>query len=97
MPRCQLNNKRITLKRFCGEFCVISLFLLKLILGVRDVFDIVSVHLSLPLFNFTQEKDKCALYLFTTKKLTHSRCQVFLVVKYRLCLTLIILTSNQGS
>ena len=26
--------KRIKLKRFCGEFCVISLFLRKFILGV---------------------------------------------------------------
>ena len=40
------------------------------------------MHLSLPLFSFIQWKDKCASYSFTTKKLTHSMCQVSLVVKY---------------
>ena len=45
-------------------------------------FQIISVHLSLPLFSFTQWKDKCASYSFTTKKLTHSMCQVSLVFKY---------------
>ena len=40
------------------------------------------MHLSLPLFSFTQWKDKCASFSFTTKKLTHSMCQVSLVVKY---------------
>ena len=40
------------------------------------------MHLSLPLFNFTQWKDKCTSCSFTTKKLTHSMCQVSLVVKY---------------
>ena len=40
------------------------------------------MHLSIPLFNFTQWKDKCTSYSFTTKKLTHSMCQVSLVVKY---------------
>ena len=40
------------------------------------------MHLSLPLFKLTQWKDKCASYSFTTKKLTHSMCQVSLVVKY---------------
>ena len=40
------------------------------------------MHLSLPLFNFTQWKDKCASYSFTTKKLTYSMCQVSLAVKY---------------
>ena len=40
------------------------------------------MHLSLPLFSFTQWKDKCASYSFTTKKLTHSMCRVSLVVKY---------------
>ena len=45
-------------------------------------FQILSVHLSLPLYNFTQWKDKSASYSFTTKKLTHSLCQVSLVVKY---------------
>ena len=40
------------------------------------------MHLSLPLFYFTQWKDKCTSYLFTTKKLTHSMCQFSLVVKY---------------
>ena len=45
-------------------------------------FQIISVHLSLPLFNFTQWKDKCATYSFTTKTLTHSKCQVSLVVEY---------------
>ena len=40
------------------------------------------MHLSLPLFNFTQWKDKCESLSFTTKKLTHSMCQVSLVVKY---------------
>ena len=44
------------------------------------------MHLSLPLFIFTQLKDKCRLYSFTTKKLTHSLCQVSLVVKYILTL-----------
>ena len=44
-------------------------------------FQIISVH-SLPLFNFTQWKDKCAYYSFTTTKKTHSMCQVSLVVKY---------------
>ena len=39
------------------------------------------MHLSLPLFNFTQWKDKCTSYSFTTKKLTHSMCQVSLVVR----------------
>ena len=39
------------------------------------------MHLSLPLFSFTQWKDKCASYSFTTKKLTYSVCQVSLVVK----------------
>ena len=29
-----------------------------------------------------QWKDKCTLYSFTTKKLTHSMCQVSLVNKY---------------
>ena len=50
--------------------------------GISSSFQIISVHLSLPLFNFTQWKDKCASYSFTTKKLTHSMCQVSLVVKY---------------
>ena len=40
------------------------------------------MHLTLSLFNFTQWKDKCTSYSFTTKKLTHSMCQVSLVVKY---------------
>ena len=40
------------------------------------------MHLSLPLFSFTQWKDKCASYSLTTKKLTHSMRQVSLVVKY---------------
>ena len=40
------------------------------------------MHLSLLLFNFTQMKDKCASYSFTTQKLTYSMCQVSLVVKY---------------
>ena len=40
------------------------------------------MHLSLPLFSFTQRKDKCASYSFTTKILAHSMCQVSLVVKY---------------
>ena len=40
------------------------------------------MHLSLPLFNFTQWKDKCTSCSFTTKKLTHSMCQLSLVVKY---------------
>ena len=42
----------------------------------------ILVHLILPMFNFTQWKDKCVSYSFTTKKLTHSMCQVSLVVKY---------------
>ena len=42
----------------------------------------ISVHLSIPLFSFMQLKDKCASYSFTTKELTHSMCQVSLVVKY---------------
>ena len=33
-------------------------------------FQINSVHLSLPLLSFTQWKDKCASYSFTTKKFT---------------------------
>ena len=40
------------------------------------------MHLSLPLFSFTQWKVKFTPYSFTTKKLTHSMCQVSLVVKY---------------
>ena len=40
------------------------------------------MHLSLYLFNFKQWKDKCTSYSITTKKLTHSMCQVSLVVKY---------------
>ena len=40
------------------------------------------MHLSLPLFNFTQWKDKCTSYSYSTKILTHSMCQVSLVVKY---------------
>ena len=40
------------------------------------------MHFSLPLFNFTQSKDKCASYSFTTKQLTHSMGQVSFVVKY---------------
>ena len=40
--------------------------------------------LSLSLFNFTQWKDKCASYSFTTKTLIHSMCQVSLVVKYNI-------------
>ena len=39
-------------------------------------------HCSLPLSNFTQWKDKCASYSFTTNNLTHSVYQVSLVVKY---------------
>ena len=46
-------------------------------------FQIISVHLRLPLFNFTQWKDRCASYSFTTKILTHIMCQVSLVVKYK--------------
>ena len=42
------------------------------------------MHLSLLLFNFTQWKDKCTSYSFTTKKLSHNMCQVSLVVKYTL-------------
>ena len=48
-------------------------------------FQIISVHLShvsLPLSKFMHLKDKCTSYSFTTKKLTHSMCQVSLVVKY---------------
>ena len=40
------------------------------------------MHLSQPLFNLTQWKDKCTSYSFTSKKMTHSSCQVSLVVKY---------------
>ena len=40
------------------------------------------MHLSLLLFDFKHRKDKYASYLFTTKKSTHSMCQVSLVVKY---------------
>ena len=47
-------------------------------------FQIISVHLSVPLFSFMQWKDKCASYSLTTKKMTHSMCQVSLVVKYML-------------
>ena len=39
------------------------------------------MHVSLPLFNSTQWKDKCASYSFTNKTLTHSICQVSSVVK----------------
>ena len=49
---------------------------------ISSSFQIISVHLSLPLFNFMQWKDKCVSYSFTTKKLTHRMCQVSLVVKY---------------
>ena len=48
---------------------------------ISSYFQIISMHLSLHL-NFTQWKDKCASYSFTTKILTHSMCQVSLVVKY---------------
>ena len=63
-------------KAVSGEFCVISLFLQKLILGVMRHFErlkseipfkINSVHLSLPLFNFTQWKDNCASYSLLPK------------------------------
>ena len=43
------------------------------------------MHLSLPLFDFTQHKNKCAslrIHLLPKKKLTNSVCQVSLVVKY---------------
>ena len=40
------------------------------------------MHISLPLINFTQWKDEYTSYSFTTKILTHSMCQVSLVVKY---------------
>ena len=50
---------------------------------ISSSFPIISVHLSLPLFNLTQWKDTCASYSFTTKKLTNNMCQVSLVVKYR--------------
>ena len=33
-------------------------------------FQVISVHLSLPLFNFTPWKEKCESYMFITKKLT---------------------------
>ena len=46
------------------------------------------MHLSLPLFSLTQWKDKCASYSFTTKKLTHSICQVSLAVKHKWTLAL---------
>ena len=49
---------------------------------ISSSFQIFLVHLSLPLFNFTQWKDKCASYLFNTKTLTHRLCQVSLVVNY---------------
>ena len=50
---------------------------------ISSYFQIISVYLSLPLFNFTLWKDSCALCSFTTKKkMTHSMCQVSLVVKY---------------
>ena len=80
-------------KAVSGEFCVISLCLQKkdlrgyvtfreLISEISLYFQIISVHLSLPLFNFTQWKDRCASCSFTTKNLTHRMCQVSLVVKY---------------
>ena len=43
------------------------------------------MHHNLPLFNFTECKDKYASYSFT-KKMTRSMCQVTLVVKYILSL-----------
>ena len=49
---------------------------------MSSYFQIISVHPSLPLFTFRQWKDKCTSYSFTTKKLTHSMCQVSLVIKY---------------
>ena len=52
---------------------------------ISSSFQKILVPLSLPLFSFTQWKDKCASYSFTTKKLTHSLCQVSLVVKYITC------------
>ena len=55
---------------------------LKLTSEISSYFQIISVHLSLPLFNFTQWKDKCASCSFTTKKMTHRWCQVSLAVKY---------------
>ena len=61
---------------------------------ISSFFQIISVHLSLPLFSFTQWKDKCASYSFTTKNLTHSMCQVSLVVKYSLLLLEITINHN---
>ena len=34
-------------------------------MNLVQLFQIISVHLSLPLFNFTQWKNKCASYSFT--------------------------------
>ena len=49
---------------------------------ISSAFQKISVYHSLPLYNFTQWKDKCASYSFNTKKLTYSMCQVSLIVKY---------------
>ena len=77
---CQEDVNAITknhTKTVSGEFCVTSLFLRKLILRVKRRFDsIISVHLSLHLFSFTQWKDKCASYSFTIH--LHTVCVRFL-------------------
>ena len=49
---------------------------------ISSAFQISSVYLSLPLFNFKQWKDKSALYSFITQRMTYIMCQVSLVVKY---------------
>ena len=48
----------------------------------RGVYCAYKRGFSLPLFSLTQRKDKSASYSFTTKIMTHSMCQVSLVVKY---------------
>ena len=48
----------------------------------RGVYCAYKRGFSLPLFSLTQRIDKCASYSFTTKIMTHSMCQVSLVVKY---------------
>ena len=51
---------------------------------ISSAFQIISVHLSLPLFNFKQGKDKSSLYLFNAKKIDTQFVQVSLVAKYSL-------------
>ena len=53
------------------------------------------MHLSLPKFNFKHWKNKWSIISFSTEKLTKSKCQVSLAVKYIIFITF-VLRNNQA-